>query len=108
MATGDPFAEHPGQRRSSGGNDGVQQGHGSQAVGFEVGTGVEAEPADPQEAGADKREGEVVRLHGFLAETDAGTRNNGGHEACDTGIDVDNSAAGKVNRTLAEQETGRS
>ena len=42
-----------------------------QAVGCELGAGVEAEPAEPQETGAEHDERQVVRAHGLLAEAEA-------------------------------------
>ena len=45
----DPFDEHPGQRRRRGGDERVDHGERRAAGGFEVGAGVEAEPADPQQ-----------------------------------------------------------
>ena len=49
LALDDPFAEQPGQRRTRGGHHGVDEGQRRRAVGFEVRSGVEAEPAHPQQ-----------------------------------------------------------
>ena len=67
MTAGEPFGDGPGEGRSGGRGDGVEQGLRGEAVGLEVGAGVEAEPADPQQTGADEGEGQVVRRHRLLA-----------------------------------------
>ena len=55
--------EDPGDRRGRGGRVGDDEGVGGEAVGGDGGPGVEAEPAEPQEAGAQDRHRHVVRLH---------------------------------------------
>ena len=57
---------------------------------------VEAVPAEPQEAGADHGERQVVRPHRLLHEADALADDQGEHQARDTGVDVDDRAAGVV------------
>src|SRR4030095_14532009 len=47
-----------GEAWGGGGDKGVDHSERGVAVGFQVGPGVEPEPADPQQAGADQRQGE--------------------------------------------------
>jgi len=54
--------------------------------------GVESEPANPQQGGADEGEHHVVRRPGLaaLAEHDRA------HQPCNTGVDMHDSAAGEI------------
>ena len=55
----------PGQSRGGrGGQMGDDEGAGGQPVGGEGAAGVEAEPAEPEDARAQHRHGDVVRMHG--------------------------------------------
>ncbi len=61
------------------------------------GTGVEAEPAEPQDCGAEHDERNVVRaVVRVLAEALAVTDDQDQDEARDAGVDVDHGAAGEV------------
>ena len=66
------------------------------AVGFEVGAGVEAEPANPQQRGADHGQRQVVRRHRLLAVTDALADQVGANQAGHRGVDVHHGATGEV------------
>ena len=59
---------------------------------------VEAVPADPQQAGAEHGERQVVRRHRVLRPADALADDQGEHQAGDTGVDVHGRAAGVVLR----------
>ena len=59
---------------------------------------VEAVPAEPQQAGADHRQRQVVRLHRVAAEADPPADDQRQHAAGDTGVDVHDRAAGVVQR----------
>ena len=76
-----PFGEHPGERGRGRGD--LRRGHGH--AGIDVGghrrAGIEAEPADPQQRGADHDEYEVVRRHVLRAEPDALAQHEAGDEA---------------------------
>ena len=61
-----------------------------------LGAGVEAEPAEPQEAGAEQDEGRVVRLVRALGEADALAEHERQGEGRGTGVDVHRGAAGEV------------
>ena len=79
-----------------GGDDGVKCGDGGQGVRRPFRTGIEADPAEQQHRGADHRKGQVVRRHEVTTEAAALAQNQGGDEAGNTGIDVDDGTAGEV------------
>ncbi|MCY1294157.1 hypothetical protein D9M70_434400 [compost metagenome] len=93
---GDPLGEHPAQCGGGGGDLGDQHGHAGGAVGGGRGAGVEAEPAHPQQGGADQGVAEVVRRHGDVRVTLALAQHQAGHQAGDTGVDVHHGATGEV------------
>jgi hypothetical protein len=107
MATGELLSDGPGDGRSGRSGDGVEHGLCGKAGGLEVGAGVEAEPADPQQAGADEGEGEVVRRDRLLEELLARPEDDRGDETGHTGIDVHHSAAGEVIGAEAERKPPR-
>ena len=72
-------------------------------VGGELGAGVEAEPAEPQQAGAEEHERRVVRDGDALLEADALAEDEGQRESRSTGVDVDRGATGEVDRAEAER-----
>ena len=104
MTLDDPFREHPRQSRRGGREEGVHHGERSAAVGLEVRSGVEAEPAHPQQGGADHGHGQRVRSHQLLAVAGALADDEGADKAGDTGIDVHHRAACEVQRALLEDE----
>ena len=106
MSLDDPLREHPGQRRRRRGNEGVGHGERRAAAGFEVRSGVEAEPAHPQQRSADHRHGQRMRSHQVLAVADALADQEGANQAGDAGIDVHHGAAGEVDRAFLEDEAG--
>ena len=65
--------EEPAEQAGAAGGEGVEEGGGGEPVGAEGGAGVEAEPAEPEQTGAEHDHGQVVRAHGVLLEArDAG------------------------------------
>ena len=87
-----PFDEHPGQRRDRGRD--LRDGHrhaGLQARGHRR-AGVEAEPADPQEARADEGQDHVMARARLLALAEQ----EAGHESGDARVDMDDGSAGEV------------
>lgn len=104
FAADDPLKGHPGDDGGGGGDLGDEHGHAGGAVGGEGAACVEAEPADPEESGSDDGEGDLVRVHGGLAE--AATFSNGktADEAGDGGVDVDDSAACEIEHAPAHEE----
>ena len=63
-------------------------------------TTVEAVPAEPQDAGADRRHDQVVGQEVLSVSEEPGPEDPGGHETGDTGRHVDDVPAREVERTL--------
>lgn len=82
---------------------GVPAGHGCPEVGAEGRAAVEAQPAEPQEDGAESDEGDVVRSevehHPFVSATEDPRVGHGRH----TGDDFDGPAAGVVEDSVVER-----
>ena len=79
----------------------TMRGHpdlGGLAVGRQRRAGVEAEPAEPQQAGADHDQRQVVRAHRVAAEAAALAEHQGERQARGTGVDVHRGATGEVDR----------
>ena len=87
---------------AAGADEGVDHGKRRAGRGFEVGAGVEAEPADPQHRGADHGQRHGMRRHVVLAVADALADQDAADQAGDAGIDVDDRAAGEVDRAEVE------
>ncbi|MCY1287930.1 hypothetical protein D9M70_369460 [compost metagenome] len=96
LTVGQPLGEHPAQGSGSGGDLGDQHGHAGSTVGGHGGTGVEAEPADPQHGGAHQGVAQVVRGHRGGRITLALAQHQAGDQASHTGVDVHHGAAGEV------------
>ena len=64
------LAQHPEQHTRCRGDEGVEHRERGNAVGFQFGTAVEAEPAHPQQARAEQRHGQRVRGHRLFGVTD--------------------------------------
>ena len=76
-----------------------QRGHeddGRGVVGAERRAGVEAEPAEPQQAGAEHDQGQVVRPHRVAAEADPAAEHQRQRERRGAGADLDRRPAGEV------------
>ena len=103
----EPADGHPGQRAHRGGGVGDDEGDRGQPVRGERAAGVEAEPAEPEQAGAEHGHRQVVRLHRLLAEADALAEHERGDQRRDAGGDVHDRAAGEVERAqLVEPAAG--
>ncbi|MHC2482419.1 hypothetical protein ACVIKP_004210 [Rhizobium leguminosarum] len=98
---------HPGHSGGSRCDEGVDKGKRGIGIGFEVGAGVEAEPADPEQRGADHGQRHRVRSHDFLLIARALAEHDGADEARNTGIDVNDRAAGEVDCAIGEDQAGR-
>ena len=94
----DPFDEHPHEPGSSGGEERVHEGLSGLAVGGEGGTGVEAEPTEPEDSGADHDERHRVRRAGLGRPALALAEDQHGGERGDAGVDVNGGATGEVER----------
>ena len=68
LAPVEPLDDHPGQHAGGSGGLGREEREARDAVRGQLATGVETEPAHPQERCADDRERQAVRGHGLLAE----------------------------------------
>lgn len=107
LALADVVEERPDTTGGGGSKVGDGDGHGSTVSGSEGGTAVEAEPAEPEHAGAESNVGdgvglELVRLAVALAD------NVGVGEGSETGRDVHDGTAGKVENTESLGPAGRS
>ncbi len=87
--------EHPRDRRGRGRCVGDQEGVGGEAVGAQGGAGVEAEPAEPQEARAEDGHRDVVGLD-TLAVEHAAPDQDGDEQGRHARGGVDDGAAGEV------------
>ena len=81
LAVAHPFDEHPGERGGRSRDLGDRHRHAGDTVGRKFRAGIEAEPADPQQRGADQREHEVVRCHVLRAVALALAEDEGADEA---------------------------
>ena len=81
---------------------GDERGRG-QAVGADGAAGIEAEPAEPEEAGAEDRHRHVMRLGGRLDQAGAATDVQGRDQCGDAAREVDDRAAGEVEHAEAEE-----
>ena len=81
---------------AAGGDLGVHERDTGQVVRGQRGAGVEAEPAEPQQAGAEQHERHVVRAHRVLAEADPLAEHQTQRQRGGAGVDVHRGAAGEV------------
>ena len=88
----DPLDQHPGEAGDRGGDLRDGHRHAGLHAGGDRRAGVEAEPADPQQRGADEGQHHVVAGAGVLALAEA----DRAHQAGDAGVDVHHRAAGEV------------
>lgn len=103
-AVADLLVREPGEHGGGGGHLGVDEHHGADAVVVaEPGTGVEAEPAEPEETGAQHDQREAVRAHRVLLEADALADDEDHAEGRGTGVDVDGGAAREVDDAHLEE-----
>jgi hypothetical protein len=88
----------PAEHRCGRGDRRVDPHESRSAVGSQLGTSVEAEPAEPQQAGPDHGQRHVVRAHRDLAEAQPQPDEHGEHQASHAGVDVDDRPTGEVDR----------
>jgi hypothetical protein len=103
LAAMDPLHDHPAHGRGRGGHVGGGEGAGGQAVGGQGGTGVEAEPAEPQDGRAEHGQGQVVRDEGLLAVAGALAQVDGAGQGRGGRTHVHHRAAGEVQGAQAGQ-----
>ena len=102
LAVLDLLDDEPGEQRGGGSGDRVDEGDRGDAVGGELGAGVEAEPAEPQQTGAEQHERRVVRNVRALLEADALAEHERERECGSTGVDVHRGSTGEVDDADAE------
>ena len=84
------------------GRERIQEDRGCRRVGCQGGTGVEPEPAEPEQTAAKQNEQQVVRAHGVLLETDSRAEYQSQGQRRHAGDDFDDKAAGVVQRPKLE------
>src|SRR6185437_9353393 len=104
LAAMNPLGGRPGEGGGGGGEVGVNKGAGGQRAGAELAAGVEAEPANPDEAGSDEAEDDRVGRHGLSGIADALAEIEGADQSGDSRSDVDDGAAGEVEAGEASAE----
>ena len=110
LAGVDPFGDHPGKagrRRGDGGGGEGQAGQAAGCVGAvdsdDGGTGVETEPAEPEHTDAEHGQRQTMGRHPLLREAVALAEENEGCQCRNTGREMNDGAAGEVERTLLEE-----
>ena len=99
----DGLDEDPGEGPGGSGHLGDREGPGRLQVRGDGGTGVEAEPAHPEQARAQQGEGQVVGGHGGLGVAVAGAQEEGQGQAGHARGDVHYGASGEVDGPLGAQ-----
>ena len=105
MTVADPLDDDPRQPGHGRRQERVQERLRRLAVGAERRAGVEAEPAEPQDAGADHHERHRVRRVALLGPPLALADHQDRSERGDAGVDVDRGAAGEVERAALAEPT---
>ena len=98
MAVADALGEQPAQGGGTGGDHGVHPDGRGRVAGGDGRAGVEAEPAEPQQAGAEHDQGQVVRPHRIAPPADPLAQDDGQRKTGDAGVDVHRGATGEVDR----------
>ncbi len=98
MSVADALGEQPGQHGRRGRHRGRDEGRTGNSVGRHRGTGVEPVPAEPQQAGAQHHEREVVRAHRRTGPSEPLAEDDGQDQARGACVDVHRGTTGEVNR----------
>ena len=102
-AVADLLVDEPGQHGGGGGDLRVDEHQRADAVVVaEPRAGVEAEPAEPQQTGAEHDQREAVRAHRVLLEADALADDQDHAERRGTRVDVDRRTTGEVDHAQLE------
>jgi hypothetical protein len=91
-----PADGNPGQRTHAGGGVGHDYRVGREAVGAQGRAAVEAEPAEPQQSGADYCQPNIVRLESLGLSPHPRSQDQGRHQGRDAGTDMDDGSTGVV------------
>src|SRR4029077_4707909 len=92
----DPLCDAPTESGGGRGEVGGDERAGGEAIRSEGAAGVEPEPADPEEAGANKAEDQAVRRHRLLGEAGSFAKIQGTDQCGDTRTDVNDCSASEV------------
>ncbi|CAB4560860.1 unannotated protein [freshwater metagenome] len=92
----DALKQQPSEHSRRCCEEGVHECGCSNAIRSECGTSVETEPTEPQNAGSQKGEGKVVRMHSFTRPSLALSKNDDHCECSRTSVDVHNRTTGEV------------
>ena len=98
LTPGDGLDDRPGDDCACRCRKGVDHGQRSVTVRFQVRAGVEAEPANPEYRGSGHGQRHRVGRHIILAQANPLADQDTPDKTCDSGVDVDNRAAGEVQR----------
>ena len=96
MAITLPFDGEPGDHACCTRHERVEYGLGGDTVGRKGRTAIEAEPPEPEDAGTEHDEGQVVGWHGLVGPAGTLAEDHDEGERRNTGIDVNRRAAGEV------------
>ena len=91
-----PFDGKPGDHARGARHERVEHSLCGDTVGREGRTAVEAEPSEPEDAGTEHDEGQVVGRHGLVGPAGTLAENHDEGECRNTGIDVNRRTAGEV------------
>ncbi|AAW77739.1 PilL protein [Xanthomonas oryzae pv. oryzae KACC 10331] len=103
LALDDLLGQRPAQDGGSGRQQGVEEGQRRTGIGFQIGTGVETEPAHPQQRGTDEGQGHVVRLDRLTSQPGTLADEVGANQTGDTGVDMHHGTACEIQRAQPEQ-----
>src|SRR5215213_10296521 len=98
MAVTDALGEQPAEAGSTSRDHGV---HPDDRCGVACGdgrTGIEAEPAEPQQTGSQHDQGQVVWAHRIVLPAEPLAKDDGESKTGNTGVDVNSCAACEVDR----------
>ena len=98
MAVANALGDQPAQGCSGGGDHGVHPNRCGGSAGSDRRTGIETEPAEPQQASAEHDQRQVVRPHRIALPAQPLAQDDGKRETGRTGVDVDSCATCEVDR----------
>src|SRR3546814_7342438 len=98
------LGQHPEENARRGGDEAVDEREAGRAIGLERRAGIEAEPAAPQQAGADQRHGQRVRRHDLLLIAGALADDQAADERRDARVDVNHRAAREIEGAPRSEE----
>ena len=107
LAMYDPFNRHPGNCCGGGGDLSNQHGHACTTACGNRRSGIETEPANPQQGGTDHRISQVMGRHRCTGVAFALAQHNCSDECGNPGVDMHHRATGKIDYApVPKQSTG--